>query len=95
MNVKLLVFPLLLAGAFLIGCDDKTSPNADVNAADAKSAVDKAAADAKSATIKEAADAKAGGRQGRGQRPGCWRQGGLQTPRPLTPSRSGQGCRRR
>jgi len=59
MNVKLLVLPLFLAGAFLIGCDDKKSPNADVNAADAKSAVDKAAADARSATIKETADAKA------------------------------------
>jgi hypothetical protein len=59
MRVKLLALPLFLAGAILIGCDDKKSPSADVNAADAKASVDKAAADAKAVAAKEAEDAKA------------------------------------
>lgn len=63
MNVKLLMLPLFLTGALMIGCDDNTasSPDATVNAraADAKAAAKKDAADAKSAVEKAADDAKA------------------------------------
>ena len=59
MRARLLVLPLFLTGAILIGCDDKKSPSADMNAADAKAAVDKSAADAKAVASKEAADTKA------------------------------------
>ena len=64
MNVKLLMLPLFLSGALLIGCDDKPtskSPDAstDARAADAKAVADKAAADAKTNATKAAADAKA------------------------------------
>ncbi|MGA2501318.1 MAG: hypothetical protein ABSH20_26565, partial [Tepidisphaeraceae bacterium] len=64
MNVKLLMLPLFLTGALLVGCDDKTTskspdPSTAAKAADAKAAADKAAADAKAAANKDAADAKA------------------------------------
>lgn len=63
MNAKLLMLPLFMTGAVMVGCDDKTasSPDATVNAraADAKAAAKKDAADAKSAAEKAADDTKA------------------------------------
>jgi hypothetical protein len=59
MNAKYLIFPLFMAGAFVMGCDKKESPAADVNAAETKAAVDKTAADTKAVADKNAADAKA------------------------------------
>jgi hypothetical protein len=58
------MLPLLLSGALLVGCDDKTTskspnPTTDAQAADAKSSADKAAANAKADANKDAADAKA------------------------------------
>ena len=51
MNVKLLMLPLFLTGALLIGCEDRIASNSpdastEAKAADAKAAADKAAADA-------------------------------------------------
>jgi hypothetical protein len=61
MNAKYLILPLFMAGAFLIGCDKKESPSADVNAAETKAAVDKTAADAKASADKASANAQAAG----------------------------------
>jgi hypothetical protein len=58
-NLKYLIVPLLVSGAFLIGCDEKKSPSAEVNAAQNKAAVDKKAADAKAVADNDAAYAKA------------------------------------
>jgi len=62
--MKPLMLPLFLAGALMMGCDDRStskSPNAGANAraADAKAAADKAAADTKAVAKKDAADAEA------------------------------------
>ena len=75
MNVRVLMLPLFLTGALLVGCDKSSSNSpeaadaakaaanakADVNknAADAKAAADKAAANASANVDKAAADAKA------------------------------------
>lgn len=64
MNVKLLMLPLFLTGALLMGCEEKLatkSPDAgaDAKAAAVKADAVKAAADAKADATKTAADAKA------------------------------------
>lgn len=61
MNVRLLMLPLFLTGALLVGCDDKPASKSDTDAkaANAKSAANKDAADAKAVAEKAAADAKA------------------------------------
>ena len=69
MNVKLLMLPLFLTGALLVGCDDKTASTdakaadaqatATKDAADVKAAADKTAANVKAAAKKDAADAEA------------------------------------
>lgn len=58
MNVRLLMLPLFLASALLIGCEKKDAAT-DSKAADTKANIDKAAADTKAAAEKAAADAKA------------------------------------
>lgn len=63
MNVKLLLLPLCLTGALLLGCDDKTAKSPDpataARAADAKADADKAAADAGAKADRVAVDVKA------------------------------------